>query len=423
MMRQYIGARYVLKIYENSQDPLSADWESNTSYEPLTMVNYNNSSYISRKQVPASIGNPVDNPTYWALSGLYNGQIASLQNQVNELYDVKAYEMGSRNFLFLADSYDVVGDFVDTVGANIKCNSYVKRSQSGACFIRHDSPWSQYTYYNILTNLNPLSASDKEKITDVVIFASVNDSPDSDTELYNSMLQMDTWFRANLPKLTRIHLLSIGWAASQYAYQVKIDNNLRRYVINSGKLGWSYVDCTRVMRMCAWFNPSDGYHPTTTGGEKIAEACTNAILTGSCNWSGRVNDYYYTIGMPASWGTPSIVRPSGGDIRLVANCDSDGNINWWNYDNDMLINTITLPSYDVYTMTLTPTLAYKNIFPEYYKYTMTPVRNGGSGPWDVARLQQLSGNTEIMFIGGDSGGSISTGLRILGDCAPIIDPN
>lgn len=83
-VRQYIGARYVLKIYENSLDPQSADWEAGVAYEPLVMVNYNNSSYISRKEVPASVGNPVDNPTYWALSGLYNGQIASLQQQVNE---------------------------------------------------------------------------------------------------------------------------------------------------------------------------------------------------------------------------------------------------------------------------------------------------------------------------------------------------
>ena len=84
-IRQYIGARYVLKIYENSLDPHSADWESGVAYEPLVMVNYNNSSYISRKDVPANIGNPVDNPSYWALSGLYNGQIAALQNSVNAI--------------------------------------------------------------------------------------------------------------------------------------------------------------------------------------------------------------------------------------------------------------------------------------------------------------------------------------------------
>ena len=84
-VRQYIGARYVLKIYENSLDPQSANWEAGVEYEPLVMVNYNNSSYISRKQVPANIGDPVSNPTYWALSGLYNGQIANLQNEINAL--------------------------------------------------------------------------------------------------------------------------------------------------------------------------------------------------------------------------------------------------------------------------------------------------------------------------------------------------
>ena len=84
-IRQYVGARYVLKIYENSLDPSSADWEANTYYEPLIMVNYNSSSYISRKDVPPNVGNPVNNPEYWALSGLYNGQIAALQNQIDAI--------------------------------------------------------------------------------------------------------------------------------------------------------------------------------------------------------------------------------------------------------------------------------------------------------------------------------------------------
>lgn len=104
-VRQYIGARYVLKIYENSQDPQSAEWEAGVSYEPLTMVNYNNSSYISRKDVPGTVGNPVDNPSYWALSGLYNGQIANLQQQVNELTDdVRGVENTTAKNIFAGKS-------------------------------------------------------------------------------------------------------------------------------------------------------------------------------------------------------------------------------------------------------------------------------------------------------------------------------
>ena len=40
MVRQYIGARYVTKIYENSLDPSSAEWEANVTYEPLTLVTF-----------------------------------------------------------------------------------------------------------------------------------------------------------------------------------------------------------------------------------------------------------------------------------------------------------------------------------------------------------------------------------------------
>ena len=86
--RQYIGARYVIKVYENSQNPNSAEWEQNTTYEPLTMVTYNNSSYLSKKEVPPTIGDPAQNPTYWVITGAYNGQIANLQNQIDTIEDV-----------------------------------------------------------------------------------------------------------------------------------------------------------------------------------------------------------------------------------------------------------------------------------------------------------------------------------------------
>ena len=84
-VRQYIGARYVTKIYENSLDPSSAEWEAGVAYEPLTMVTYNNSSYLSKKTVPASIGNPAANATYWIVTGAYNGQILALENKINNL--------------------------------------------------------------------------------------------------------------------------------------------------------------------------------------------------------------------------------------------------------------------------------------------------------------------------------------------------
>lgn len=81
-IRQYVGARYTIKVYENSLDPSSADWEASTSYEPLVLVTYNNSSYLSKKEVPNNIGNPADNPTYWVCTGYVTGQITQLQNDI-----------------------------------------------------------------------------------------------------------------------------------------------------------------------------------------------------------------------------------------------------------------------------------------------------------------------------------------------------
>lgn len=109
MVRQYIGARYTTKIYENSLDPSSAEWEANVNYEPLTMVTYNNGSYLSKKEVPANIGNPAANGTYWVQTGFYNGQIANLQNQIDNI-----------NVLLTPEMYGAIGDGVadDTAAIN-----------------------------------------------------------------------------------------------------------------------------------------------------------------------------------------------------------------------------------------------------------------------------------------------------------------
>lgn len=86
--RQYVGARYVTKIYENSLDPSSAEWEGSVNYEPLTLVTYNNGSYLSKKEVPGSVGDPASNPLYWVQTGFYNGQIAALDARIQILESV-----------------------------------------------------------------------------------------------------------------------------------------------------------------------------------------------------------------------------------------------------------------------------------------------------------------------------------------------
>lgn len=80
---QYVGARYVPILFTNAQG--TSEWQPNTSYEPLTIVTYNNGSYTSKQQVPNSIGNPTDNPSYWVQTGQFNAQLSAIQKQMNAL--------------------------------------------------------------------------------------------------------------------------------------------------------------------------------------------------------------------------------------------------------------------------------------------------------------------------------------------------
>ena len=69
MVKQYVGARYVPKFAS------PVEWAADTSYEALTIVTFNNASYTSKVPVPPTVGNPANNPQYWALTGNYNAQV------------------------------------------------------------------------------------------------------------------------------------------------------------------------------------------------------------------------------------------------------------------------------------------------------------------------------------------------------------
>ena len=81
MTRQYIGARYVPKFFEDENgDP---SWRDSIPYEALTIVMYLGNSYTSKKPVP--IGVQIDNTEYWVLTGNYNAQVEALKNKVDGL--------------------------------------------------------------------------------------------------------------------------------------------------------------------------------------------------------------------------------------------------------------------------------------------------------------------------------------------------
>ena len=79
MVKQYVGARYVPKFAS------PVDWAPSTSYEALTIVTFNNASYTSKVPVPPTVGNPANNPQYWALTGNYNAQVEQYRQETETI--------------------------------------------------------------------------------------------------------------------------------------------------------------------------------------------------------------------------------------------------------------------------------------------------------------------------------------------------
>lgn len=118
---QYIGARYVPLIFQNPDDN-SNDWKAGVSYEPLTIVSYAGGSYTSKTTVPSSVGNPVDNPSYWVAIGLYSGQTAINTNSINQIrYAIASHSEAGNTCTEHRDA----GDIVWIAGVLYRCTAEV----------------------------------------------------------------------------------------------------------------------------------------------------------------------------------------------------------------------------------------------------------------------------------------------------------
>ena len=103
-VQQYIGARYVPKFYENELE--TPEWRPNVQYEPLTIVTYAGNSYTSKIPVPANIGDPSNNPHFWASTGDYNAQVAQLSQDVQDLSDnFDIYKADKTELILFGDSW------------------------------------------------------------------------------------------------------------------------------------------------------------------------------------------------------------------------------------------------------------------------------------------------------------------------------
>ena len=305
-IRQYIGARYVIKIYENSQDPSSAEWEQG-NFEPLVMVTWQNGSYLSKKEVPASVGNPANNPNYWVQTGFYNGQIASLQAQIdainnNELPtitsaiqtltdDVEAIkdtidiipDLADRKFIILTDSYGyepafTFDLFTELIPQNLGISSgnWTTIEANGGGFINPGSTLDGYQG-TFLQQLQYHITSDYDTYTDILVCAGYNDGHNYTQAQIESAIQSFVTYCKTTFTNAKVHIGHIGW-------DTDIDNQpiMRKSIAayrNCYKYGATYIKNAEYI--CHDYDHFyDAIHPDATAQNRLADYLGQYILYG-----------------------------------------------------------------------------------------------------------------------------------------------
>ena len=313
MERQYIGARYVPKF----ADPI--EWNDQTSYEALTIVNYMGASYTSKKAVTAGI-RPT-NTEYWAVTGNYNAQVeayrqevARCEENIEEIQNNFHYKT-DRDIIFIGDSY----------GANPRVNNSWCKACAKAMRLADDK------WHNLCVSGASFAASggshyidqligytgDRNTITDIVLMGGTNDLSTGRNTIFDSANALVTYAKTNYPNAkvyAGYNSLTIGSAQS--------DNTWGTFETYN-QLG--YCGMCVIPNMIS-FNHNyatleDGTsHPDSTASNVMGWALASYLLGGELMFnSGGYNSFTFTgadgFTVTTNYGT-SMIDHANATIRV-----------------------------------------------------------------------------------------------------------
>lgn len=302
-VRQYVGARYVPKF----ADPLA--WQSGTSYEALTIVQYNNSSYTSKIPVPANVGNPADNPTYWALTGNYNAQVeayreatVAVQESLNETEQNLANEIEAREnadntinhrlnpnnriVVIIGDSY---GDPSTPVGNVTKVYpKYIPEAlglTEGSTFFNyclHSTGWvgvtGNPTWYERVQSFYNAHTDIANSVTDIVFLGGANDLGANQTTVVTNMTNAMNFIKTNFP-IAKVYAGVCGMAFRDSTFLSKYQSLVEVTKIMCNTLNWKYMQGFEYILHYNDRLNADMVHPTQRG-EYLIAACLVSYLNG-----------------------------------------------------------------------------------------------------------------------------------------------
>ena len=289
-VRQYIGARYVPKFFENSDG--TNNWSSGTAYEALTIVSYNQNSYTSKKPVPAGIGNPAANPEYWASTGIYNAQIDEYRQETQTVKEQSSKNaLQNCRFVFVGDSY--AAGYAPSTG-DVAANgwSQVIKSMLG---LSDENCYAIYAggagfsaerpgggYAAMLSNAAD-NISNKSEIDYVVCCGGHNDIASTPANIRTGMGVFYSTARTLFPN-AKIMYGMIAWDRDG-ANQTSINKLLVNYLEYQKDVApdMAYLNgVENILYRVNSYLDTDGIHPTPAGNKALAQGIMQAIMTGYC---------------------------------------------------------------------------------------------------------------------------------------------
>lgn len=307
--RQYIGARYVPKFFNNGG---SNDWVSGIAYEPLTIVTYLNNSYTSVKPVPSNAGAPNVATEYWACTGDYSSIVSQLTGEVEDLSTavsgLSGEVTGVKNRATALETYNqylptkvlCIGDSYGMKIINNWCNylkaymgldadHFTNKCTGSSGFIGNTGV---KTFYQQLTE-----PEDKDTYTHIIIVGGFNDAYDSEgniqsnANMLTAINQCGTYIKANYPN-AKVFLgcpamaCNLGNPNRAAVMRTQISQMRNVYSFYGTQQGWAYMSALDyVLHDTAYFNTSDVtyecvFHPNGDGGQNICRAILSYINGG-----------------------------------------------------------------------------------------------------------------------------------------------
>lgn len=290
--RQYIGARYVPKFYNNPNG--TNEWLTGIPYEALTIVTYSDIQFISKKPVPANIGTPNENTEYWLVNSTGGGgdltpilnDIQTLKTDVSNINsDIDTINnklQTKRGFYILMDSwgdplfngnYQMIEKIKQYSG---ETGIWYGRGHAGGGFGQPELGNNFKNDVNVMRRDIP--ENEWPLITDVYVFAGANDYDMNGSNIINGIGDFISYLHQYFPNASvKIGAVSNTMQGSKVGNGVKVVENYQKCNI----YGATYLNNSEwVFRRYKDFDNTLS-HPNNNGSDYLAKQLAKFIHNDS----------------------------------------------------------------------------------------------------------------------------------------------